>query len=240
MHTRANIRYCYFHRDDREGIIVAKLFVRVTESMREEIYFCSDCLLEAAATSSQHKNSVAVEDHQLDDVLSHQLGFQLIHNLDWASVATQLMPKNLHHEELSCCQCVAPEPGMQCCTDDSCMAWKSWEECTRCIGNTMCCNQRLQRKQYAEVTLKEDVEKGYGIIAKHTLSIGQLVGEYLGQVIMEGQQQKKPHCDSKYVICLVTKPGMAIHRCIQGRQLDAFPKSFLFPKLQSTEMGGKS
>jgi hypothetical protein len=129
MRTRANMRYCYFHRDDKEGFIVAKLFVRVMDNVREEIYFCSDCLLESSKTS-QHKNSVAVEDCQLDDVFSHQLGFQLIHDLDWASVPTQLMPKNLHHEELSCCQCVAPEPGMQCCTNDSCAAWKSWEECT--------------------------------------------------------------------------------------------------------------
>ena len=64
-------------------------------------------------------------------------------------------------------------------------------ECTpgRCpLGDGKCCNQRLQRRQYAPGLRLKDTglpDKGWGVYASQGVKQGALVAEYIGEVVSE-------------------------------------------------------
>jgi histone-lysine N-methyltransferase SETD2 len=49
-----------------------------------------------------------------------------------------------------------------------------------------CGNQRFQRREYANVTVKDcGPGKGWGLFSKDTIEKGQFIWEYLGEIIDE-------------------------------------------------------
>jgi [histone H3]-lysine36 N-trimethyltransferase len=75
----------------------------------------------------------------------------------------------------------------QACGDDSCINWATKIECIddECHCGAECQNQRFQRKQYADVAIIRTEKKGYGVRAETPLEPGQLIFEYIGEVVDE-------------------------------------------------------
>ncbi|ODV71747.1 SET domain-containing protein [Cyberlindnera jadinii NRRL Y-1542] len=73
------------------------------------------------------------------------------------------------------------------CDDDDCINRGTKVECISGEGScgVGCVNQRLQRKQYAQVTVIQTEMKGYGLRADSMLEPDTLVYEYIGEVIDE-------------------------------------------------------
>ena len=66
-------------------------------------------------------------------------------------------------------------------------------ECSpkHCPCGTHCRNQRFARRQYAALSIRKFDGKGWGLVAKEALKKGQLVIEYLGEVVPTEELQPR-------------------------------------------------
>lgn len=87
------------------------------------------------------------------------------------------------------CGCKPKKEGDVTCLDNRCMNYVTQIECGRC-GPT-CGNKRLTNKQYADLEIRDTPPKGQGIFAKHPISNGALVGEYLGEIINAKELERR-------------------------------------------------
>lgn len=115
------------------------------------------------------------------------------------------------------CNCVAiDEPGreekMACGPSSECLNRLLLTECNPayCQAGERCDNQRLQRRQYPELDAVKTQGKGWGLVAKQDLKEGELVVEYVGELInnqemrerIEAKEQAK---DDVYYFLTLTK-----------------------------------
>ena len=78
------------------------------------------------------------------------------------------------------CECAAK--GKQC-NDETCFNFSTQIECVDCL-NPRCQNQRMQKKEWAKMDVRETPMKhGYGLFAGEDMKEGQLIVEFLGEVI---------------------------------------------------------
>ncbi|ORX79705.1 hypothetical protein K493DRAFT_271030 [Basidiobolus meristosporus CBS 931.73] len=92
-------------------------------------------------------------------------------------------------EEYMPCQCkYNPEiddPSVACGPNSDCINRMLFIECTPgdCPCGSYCQNQRFQRKDYSPVEVIKTPQKGFGLQAAENLKTGQLVMEYIGEVV---------------------------------------------------------
>ncbi|KAK9722596.1 hypothetical protein K7432_002586 [Basidiobolus ranarum] len=92
-------------------------------------------------------------------------------------------------EEYMPCQCKynpeTDDPSAACGADSDCINRILFIECTPgdCPCGSYCQNQRFQRKEYSSVDVVKTPQKGFGLLAAETLKSGQLVMEYIGEVV---------------------------------------------------------
>jgi SET domain-containing protein len=65
-----------------------------------------------------------------------------------------------------------------------------------CPSGAACTNQRFQRRDYPLVTLFDAGKKGYGVRTTSDIKSGQLVIEYVGEVISIDEARKRMGVDS--------------------------------------------
>ncbi len=89
--------------------------------------------------------------------------------------------KSPFSEEHSQCSCKPEFPGGPVCTDRSCINYATLLECLKCKSG--CQNNRIQRKKFADVEVRETSWKGHGLFTNEDLKKGQYIMEYLGELI---------------------------------------------------------
>ena len=95
----------------------------------------------------------------------------------------------LDRDEISLCACVAPADGGMGCGEGCINRAQNLECSPHCALGSKCSNRQLQRharsNPWARVCVRETGERGLGLFASKTIKEGQLVGEYLGEVLTE-------------------------------------------------------
>lgn len=110
-------------------------------------------------------------------------------------------PRKLKEEEIPVCNCPRlssqPSPGAVPC-GPQCINRMMCIECVvgHCPSGDYCTNQRFQRKDYPHVTLFDAGKKGLGVKTTSDIKQGQLVIEYVGEVISIDEARKRMGVDS--------------------------------------------
>jgi hypothetical protein len=110
-------------------------------------------------------------------------------------------PRKLKEEEMPVCNCPRlssqPSPGAVPC-GPQCINRMMCIECVvdHCPSGDYCTNQRFQRKDYPHVTLFDAGKKGLGVKTTSEIKSGQLVIEYVGEVISIDEARKRMGVDS--------------------------------------------
>lgn len=88
------------------------------------------------------------------------------------------------------CQCNAEEV---CGPSSECLNRLLLTECNpaNCPAGERCRNQRLQRREYPELDILRTEGKGWGLVAKEDVREGQLVVEYVGELINNVEMRKR-------------------------------------------------
>lgn len=96
------------------------------------------------------------------------------------------------------CKCVEiEEPGREglvaCGPSSECLNRLLLTECNPayCPGGERCDNQRLQRREYPSLDVVRTENRGWGLIAKQDLKEGDLVVEYVGELINNAEMRQR-------------------------------------------------
>lgn len=79
------------------------------------------------------------------------------------------------------CNCKPSKEGEVTCLDDRCINFATQTECVRCSPS--CGNNRFQKRNFKQVLVKPTPGKGRGLFACEKISKGDLIIEYVGEVI---------------------------------------------------------
>ena len=91
-------------------------------------------------------------------------------------------------DEPVACECMAKG---KCCDDETCFNFSTQIECVDC-ANPKCRNQRLQRKEWAKLEVRETpLKHGYGLFAGEDFIEGQFILQFLGEVINKKTMQAR-------------------------------------------------
>lgn len=83
--------------------------------------------------------------------------------------------------EAQWCGCKPANPGDVTCLDSRCTNFAIQVECKRC--GPSCGNNRLQRKAFHDLEVKDVFPKGKGVFAKTLIRKGDLVHEFMGEIV---------------------------------------------------------
>ncbi|TMW59269.1 hypothetical protein Poli38472_004338 [Pythium oligandrum] len=87
------------------------------------------------------------------------------------------------------CYCTYPrpdEPEQSRCDDVSCLNFATYIECSpsKCDAGKFCQNQRLQHpERFPALEAFKTLEKGYGVRTRAAITQGDVIGEYVGEII---------------------------------------------------------
>lgn len=96
--------------------------------------------------------------------------------------------------EDSTCNCRKEnEESVACGSNSECLNRLLLTECnpSRCPAGKQCDNQQLQRRQYPPLDIIRTLGKGWGLIAKKELKAGDLVCEYVGELINNAEMRRR-------------------------------------------------
>ncbi|KAG5419110.1 SET2 [Candida metapsilosis] len=136
-------------------------------------------------------------------------------------------PSNNKRPEYMTCDCEEEWDGEQeknlaCGEDSNCINRLTSVECTNrhCSCGDDCQNQRFQKRQYADVSVFQTELKGYGLKANKSISEGQFIYEYIGEVIDEERfRQRMVEYDMKkykHFYFMMLKPDAFIDATEKG------------------------
>lgn len=80
------------------------------------------------------------------------------------------------------CQCKDTDNG-PCCLNEACLNFATQIECMKCVKN--CGNNRILKKKYKSVEVREAGGKGFGLFAQEDIKKRDLVVEYFGEIISD-------------------------------------------------------
>ena len=92
------------------------------------------------------------------------------------------------NEEAAVCGCRSRN-GEKTCVDSSCTNVAMQMECVQC--NPRCGNKRIQRREYAKLSVRETPGKGYGLFVEDDVPAGQFLTEYVGELISNKEFSKR-------------------------------------------------
>ena len=84
-------------------------------------------------------------------------------------------------DEVAICGCRPKNGEKFTCYDLNCVNFTLRTECTKC--NITCCNNRIQRKKGAKLSVVEAGLKGLGLKTEQDLKIGDFIIEFVGEII---------------------------------------------------------
>lgn len=90
------------------------------------------------------------------------------------------------------CECQTDTTPDQIGCGDTCLNRQMLIECgPKCAFGDRCTNRRLQKHDYSGCTIFKTEKKGYGLIATAHIPAGQLIMEYVGEVLNLKQYEKR-------------------------------------------------
>uniref|UniRef100_A0AAV2K7R9 Histone-lysine N-methyltransferase ASH1L-like n=1 Tax=Knipowitschia caucasica TaxID=637954 RepID=A0AAV2K7R9_KNICA len=132
--------------------------------------------------------------------------------------------KPLSGYETTTCNCRAPEDAKEKACLDDCLNRMSFAECSpsTCPCGDRCDNQHIQRHEWVQCLERFRAEgKGWGIRTKETLSSGQFIIEYLGEVVSEHEfrsRMMEQYFSHSGNYCLNLDSGMVIDSYRMGNE----------------------
>jgi hypothetical protein len=116
-------------------------------------------------------------------------------------------PRKLDSDEqdLQMCNC---KPGTDC--GDACVNRSLKIDCNpaMCVNGRGCTNRALQQRSYAKLRLFKSALCGYGMKTLEDVSPGQLVQEYVGEVVTTGEMHNRLATyrpgQPVYVLCFIS------------------------------------
>ncbi|KAG9394287.1 SET domain [Carpediemonas membranifera] len=116
--------------------------------------------------------------------------------------------------------CPKPIMGTEDGPDDDCEVRKAcMVECTdkSCTAGPSCGNRGLQRQEYAKYEIRSAGGKGDGFYAKEDIKAGELIIEYVGEVLTkEAAQDRLKHNTSRHVYGMGIGDGIVIDSAERG------------------------
>lgn len=101
--------------------------------------------------------------------------------------SVKLKKKELHEP----CSCSFNE-NSPCGISSDCIVRKLNYECSRsCPAGEKCQNQKMQKREYAEMEIFSTKNRGFGARAKHDIKEGEFVIEYVGELINSAEMMKR-------------------------------------------------
>ncbi|CAM9318137.1 unnamed protein product, partial [Ectocarpus sp. 12 AP-2014] len=95
-------------------------------------------------------------------------------------------------EEHECnCTPVGGDPNAPTCYDDQCHNYATMQECRKDQCNRGCRNQRIQKRENAQVEVFKADGKGMGLKVIEPVSKGQFIAEYVGEIITRKELNKR-------------------------------------------------
>ncbi|CAM9641707.1 unnamed protein product, partial [Ectocarpus fasciculatus] len=95
-------------------------------------------------------------------------------------------------EEHECnCTPISGDPNSPTCYDDQCHNYATMQECRKDQCNRGCRNQRIQKRENAQVEVFQADGKGMGLKVVEPVSKGQFIAEYVGEIITRKELNKR-------------------------------------------------
>jgi hypothetical protein len=116
-------------------------------------------------------------------------GFQLINESIRVSGDDSALGCDDDDYEVVRCHCKERDDGGLCCLDESCLNWATQTECIKCLKS--CGNNRLLRKKFKNLEVREADGKGFGVFTLENLKKNDLLMEYFGEIISEKELQQR-------------------------------------------------
>jgi tRNA A22 N-methylase len=121
-------------------------------------------------------------------------------------------------DEVVKCVCKTPHDGRECCLDDTCLNYTTFTECISC--NKSCGNNRLLRKKFKSVEVRESGDKGFGLYANEDIHKKDLVIEYVGEIIsakdLEARFAATDPKKAKHLYIMQLKPKVFVDARFKG------------------------
>jgi hypothetical protein len=115
------------------------------------------------------------------------------------------------HDFLSSCGCVKRfSNDLPMCNDHKCVNFATQVECSSCSKS--CQNQRIGKKQYADLEVRETKGKGYGLFTRQDLKQKQFLMEYVGELVStkELNYRLAASKSDNHLYMMQLKPGIYI------------------------------
>lgn len=172
-------------------------------------------LLEARVLNEMLQERKQVRQQELSKLMRPVPYYKLKTNRPVAPV--KLFELRATEETDMLCNCKAiEEPGrsepVACGPSSECLNRLLMTECNPayCPSGDRCDNQRLQRREYPSLDILRTEGKGWGLVAKQDLKEGELVVEYVGELINNAEMrrriaQKEAAKDDVYYFLTLTK-----------------------------------
>ncbi|EGT52557.1 hypothetical protein CAEBREN_29129 [Caenorhabditis brenneri] len=121
-----------------------------------------------------------------------KLGDEQVMLPDYEHIVENQYTKELMSEERTeSAHCECHENGKDCSSEATCTNMGMMTECPSTCKAEGCRNQRIQRREYAELAIKFISEEvGHGVITLKPIRRGQFVIEYVGEVTQIGDEEK--------------------------------------------------
>ena len=96
------------------------------------------------------------------------------------------------------------------CDDNACINFSTQTECSRSLCGPKCRNQRFQRKQWADLSVKKTPGKGHGLFANQDIEAGAFAAEYCGEIISEKAMNErfKKQKTERHLFMQTISPGV--------------------------------
>lgn len=153
-------------------------------------------MLEARVMNGMLQARKQVRQQELSKLLRPVPFFKLKTNRPVAPV--KLIELRADAQEDLICNCAAiEEPGraelVACGPSSKCLNRLLLTECNPayCPAGQRCDNQRLQKRQYPSLDILRTAGKGWGLVAKEHLKAGDLVVEYVGELINNAEMRRR-------------------------------------------------
>lgn len=92
-------------------------------------------------------------------------------------------------EEPTSCGCKLQNGETKTCCDHRCINFATQNECVDCSSN--CSNRRLQNRAFKKLEAREVYPKGHGLFTLEDIQPGDLVTEYLGDIVSQVDLEKR-------------------------------------------------
>ena len=126
------------------------------------------------------------------------------------------------------CGCKPLSSDAHCCSSLSCTNFAMQMECTECFP--ACQNNRISKRRYAKISVKETPGKGHGLFVDQDVRPGTFIMEYVGEVISIKELIRRQSLTGKTDMMFIMQiPGIRAPTFIDARAKGSISRSAHLP-----------